>query len=317
MNNLRKLYPPIKPYDTGQLDVGDGHYMYYEQSGNPLGKPVVYLHGGPGAGCSSVQRRVFDPERYRIILFDQRGCGKSTPYACLDNNTTWHLVADMELLRNHIALDRWQLCGGSWGATLALAYAETFPERVTEIILRGVFTMRKSEVDWYYQDGASRIFPDRWEKFLLPIPVEEQDSLIAAYYRRLTGDDKSIQLEAARAWSIWEGSTISLYSHPTRIESFGAARFALAFARIECHYFIHEGWFAKDGWLIDCAGVLSNIPTTIIQGRYDICTPVKTAWDLYKAMPHTDLRVIPDAGHSLDEPGILDALICATDRFSL
>jgi proline iminopeptidase len=316
MSELRTPYPSIDPFDTGMLAVSNDHEIYYEQCGNPEGKPAVYLHGGPGSGSSPGQRRVFDPDRYRIILFDQRGCGRSRPYASLDNNTTWDLVADMERLRQHLDIERWQVCGGSWGSTLALAYAQTHTGRVTELVLRGIFTLRKSELDWYYQFGASRIFPDNWEKFLAPIPQAERGNLMQAYYSRLTGDDEAVRAEAARAWSMWEGSTINLYQRPAQIKHFGSAVFAAAFARIECHYFVNGGWFESDNWLIDNAPVLKNIPSVIIQGRYDVCTPMATAWELHKAMPHAEFLVIADAGHAYDEPGIADALVRATDKFA-
>jgi proline iminopeptidase len=316
MTDLRTFYPPIEPYETGMLSVSDGHEIYYEQSGNPNGKPAVYLHGGPGGGSSSRQRRVFDPEKYRIILFDQRGCGRSRPFASLQNNTTWDLVADMEKIREHLALEQWQVCGGSWGSTLALAYAQTHLERVTELVLRGIFTLRKAELDWYYQSGASRIFPDEWEKFLAPIPEQEHENLMEAYYSKLTGTDQVLQIEAAKAWSMWEGSTINLFQRPSQIEHFGSEKFAVAFSRIECHYFINKGWFETDNWLIDNSSLLKEIPTVIVQGRYDVCTPMTTAWELHKAMPHAELRIIADAGHSFDEPGIADALVRATDQFS-
>ena len=313
---MRELYPSIEPYDSGMLDVGDGHVMYYEQSGNPEGKPAVYIHGGPGGGCNPGQRRVFNPNKYRIVLFDQRGCGRSTPFASLEHNTTWHLVADMERLRRHPGLESWQVCGGSWGSTLSLAYAITHRERVDELILRGIFTLRRSELEWYYQYGASRIFPDEWEKFLAPIPDDERDDLMQAYYRRLIGDDDDERLRAAKAWSTWEGSTINLLQRQGQIAHFGSDRFATAFARIECHYFVNGGWFDTDGWLINKASNLRDIPSVIIQGRYDVCTPMATAWDLHKAMPWAEFTIVPDAGHAFDEPGIADALVRATDRFA-
>ena len=316
MEKRRDLYPAIEPYDHGILSVTDGHEIYYEQSGNPHGKPAIYLHGGPGGGCGPGQRRVFDPKKYRIILFDQRGCGRSRPFASLENNTTWDLVADIERLRNHLGITQWQVCGGSWGSTLALAYGQTHPDKVTELILRGIFTLRKSELDWYYQYGASRIFPDEWDKFLAPIPENERGDLMQAYYRRLTGDDYEAQLQAARAWSMWEGSTINLLQRPGQIQHFGSERFAIAFARIECHYFVNKGWFQSDNWLIDHTDIINHIPTVIIQGRYDVCTPMATAWELHKAMPDAEFHVIADAGHSFDEPGISDALVKATDKYA-
>ena len=309
-------FPPIEPYRTGMLPVGDGHVIYFEESGNPEGKPAVYVHGGPGGGSNPGQRCVFDPEKYRIILFDQRGCGRSTPFASLTNNTTWDLVADMEALRQHLGLETWQVCGGSWGSTLGLAYAQTHPERVTELVLRGIFTLRKAELQWYYQFGASSIFPDEWEKFLAPIDPSEHADLMAAYYRRLTGDDKTVQLAAARAWSMWEGSTINLLQRPEQVAHFGSDDFAIAFARIECHYFTHGGFFPEDGWLINNVDTIRHIPSVIIQGRYDVCTPMTTAWHLHKAWPEAAFEIIPDAGHSFDEPGIMRALVEATNRFA-
>ena len=315
MTERKSFYPEIEPFDRGMLAVGDGHEMYYEQSGNPDGKPAVYVHGGPGGGSSPGQRRVFDPDKYRIILFDQRGCGRSTPFASIESNTTWHLVADMEMLREHLGINQWQVCGGSWGSTLGLSYAITHPESVTELILRGIFTLRKSEIDWYYQGGAARIFPDAWEDFIAPIPEEEREDLVSAYYRRLTSEDSATQIEAARAWSMWEGGTINLLQRPQQIANYGSERFAVAFARIECHYFINGGFMEEDGWLISNAGTLASVPTTIIQGRYDVCTPMVTAWDLHRALPSADFIVVPDAGHAYDEPGITDALVRTTDRF--
>ena len=316
MSTLRELYPAIDPFHSGMLSVGQDHEIYYEQCGNPTGKPAVYLHGGPGGGSNPAQRRVFDADRYRIILFDQRGCGRSRPFASLEQNTTWDLVADMERVRQHLNIERWQVCGGSWGSTLALAYALTHPDRVTELVLRGIFTLRQSELQWYYQSGASRIFPEEWQKFIQCIPENERDDLIGAYYKILTGEDRQKQIEAARAWSMWEGSTINLYQRPAQIEHFGSERFAVAFARIECHYFINKGWFETDNWLIEQAGRLRAIPTTIIQGRYDVCTPMVTAWDLHNALPEARFVVIADAGHAFDEPGIADALVKATDRYA-
>lgn len=316
MTDHLSLYPAIKPYNAGMLDVGDCHQIYYEECGNPDGKPAVYLHGGPGGGSTPDQRRVFDPDRYRIILFDQRGCGKSTPYASLDHNTTWHLVADMEKLRQGLGIDQWQVCGGSWGSTLALAYSETHPERVSELILRGIFTLRKKELDWYYQGAAGCLFPDEWEKFVAPIPDAERDDVIAAYYQRLTSDDREQQLIAAKAWSTWEGSTINLLQRPEQIAHFGSDQFAIAFARIETHYFVNKGFFESDSWLIDNVDRIRQIPTTIIQGRYDVCTPMMTAWELHKALPEADFHIIPDGGHAFDEPGIADRLIRTTAQYA-
>jgi proline iminopeptidase len=317
---MRTFYPEIEPYDSGLLDVGDGQRLYWETSGNPEGKPVVFLHGGPGAGTNRSQRRLFDPERYRIVLFDQRGCGRSLPHASdpdadLTANTTWHLVADIERLREHLGIDRWQVLGGSWGSSLALAYAETHPERVTEIILRGIFTLRQVELDWFYEGGAAALFPDLWEGFLEPVPADERGHLIAAYSRLLNDPDPEVHRPAAVAWSRWESSTITLLPRPEVVATFTEQDYAVAFARIENHYFTHGGWW-EEGQLIRDAVKLRDIPGVIVQGRYDVCTPPMTAWDLHKAWPEADFHLIPDAGHAFDEPGILDAVIDATDRFA-
>jgi len=312
---MRTYYPEIEPYDHGMLDVGDGHRIYWELCGNPNGKPVVFLHGGPGGGCAPSARRLFDPKKYRILLFDQRGCGRSTPYASLEANTTWHLVADIERLRAMIGVDKWMVFGGSWGSTLALAYAETHPERVTELVLRGIFTLRRAELLWYYQEGASWIFPDKWEAFLAPIPPEERGDLMAAYRKRLTHPDPAVRQEAARAWSLWEGETITLLHNQEFSDQFGDGHYALAFARIENHYFVHEGWF-EEGQLIRDAVRLRGIPGVIIQGRYDVATPAKTAWDLHRIWPEAEFIMVPDAGHAVNEPGILHHLIEATDAFA-
>ncbi|MBF9197041.1 prolyl aminopeptidase [Microvirga sp. BT290] len=312
---MRSFYPEIEPYETGMLDVGDGHRVYWELCGNPNGKPVVFLHGGPGGGCTPTQRRLFDPKKYRILLFDQRGCGRSTPYASLEANTTWHLVADIERLRAMIGVDKWMVFGGSWGSTLALAYAETHPERVTELVLRGIFTLRRSELLWYYQEGASWLFPDKWECFLAPIPEAERGDLMAAYRKRLIDPDPAVQARAARAWSLWEGETITLLHNQEYSDQFGDEHYAIAFARIENHYFVNEGWF-EEGQLIGNAHRLKGIPGVIIQGRYDIATPPKTAWDLHKAWPEAQFIMVPDAGHAVSEPGITHHLIEATDAFA-
>jgi proline iminopeptidase len=312
---MRTFYPEIEPYDHGMLDVGDGHRVYWELCGNPQGKPVVFLHGGPGGGCTPTQRRLFDPEKYRILLFDQRGCGRSTPYASLEANTTWHLVADIERLREMIGVDKWMVFGGSWGSTLALAYAETHPERVTELVLRGIFTLRRSELLWYYQEGASWMFPDKWEGFLAPIPEEERGDLMAAYRKRLIDPDPAVRATAARAWSLWEGETITLLHNQEYSDQFGDEHYAIAFARIENHYFVNEGWF-EDGQLIRNAHRLKDIPGVIIQGRYDIATPPKTAWELHKVWPEAKFILVPDAGHAVSEPGITHHLIEATDAFA-
>ena len=309
------LYPPIAPFRTGTLDTGDGHQIYWELCGNPQGKPAVFLHGGPGSGCSPDHRRLFDPERYCVLLFDQRGCGRSTPHASLDNNTTWHLVADIERLRNLLGVERWLVFGGSWGSALALAYAQTHPAQVSELIVRGIFTLRRAELDWYYQEGASWLFPDLWEDFLAPIPEAERANLMAAYHQRLVGNDRAAQLACARAWSVWEGQTITLLPDPTGIAKHAEDEFALAFARIENHYFVHGGWL-EEGQLIRDAGKLAGIPGVIVQGRYDMACPTQTAWDLHRAWPEADFHLIADAGHAFNEPGILAQLLAATDRFA-
>lgn len=317
---MRELYPEIEPLETGMLDVGDGQHIYWEVSGNRAGKPVVFLHGGPGGGTSPSHRRLFDPAKYRIVLFDQRGCGLSIPHASepaanLASNTTWHLVADMERLRAHLGIDRWQVFGGSWGSALALAYAQTHPERVTELVLRGIFTLRRAELDWFYEGGASAIFPDLWRDFLAPVPAGERAHLIEAYGRLLADPDPAVHRPAAIAWSRWESSTITLLPQAETIARFTEPEYATAFARIENHYFRHGGWW-EEGQLIRDAERLRGIPAVIVQGRYDMCTPMMTAWDLHEAWPEATFRVVDDAGHAFDEPGILDALIEATDRFA-
>ena len=311
------LYPPIEPYRKGMLDTGDGHQIYWELCGNPQGKPAVFLHGGPGSGCTPAHRQLFDPERYRILLFDQRGCGRSRPHASLENNTTWHLTADMERLRTEIAdAEKWLVFGGSWGSTLALAYAQQHPGRVSELVVRGIFGLRRAELRWFYQEGASWLFPDYWEDYLAPIPAEERGDLIAAYRKRLTGDDPVEQLRAAKAWSLWEGRTITLLPSARHQQSHADDQNALAFARIENHYFVHDGFMECDGQLLRDAHKLHGIPGTIIQGRYDACTPARTAWELHKAWPQAAFHLVPDAGHAFDEPGILARLIEATDTYA-
>ncbi|MDF2575675.1 MAG: pip, partial [Agromyces sp.] len=317
---MRDLYPEIEPLETGMLDVGDGQHLYWEVSGNKEGKPVVFLHGGPGGGTSPVHRRLFDPERYRIVLFDQRGCGFSIPHASepevdMSANTTWHLVADMERLREHLSIERWQVFGGSWGSGLALAYAETHPERVTELVLRGIFTLRRQELDWFYEGGAAAVFPDLWEDFIAPIPLLERGHLIEAYGRLLQHPNPEVHQSAAVSWSRWEASTITLLPQADTIARFTEPEYATAFARIENHYFRHGGWW-EEGQLIRDAPRLAGIPAVIVQGRYDMCTPTMTAWELHRAWPEAELQIIQDAGHAFDEPGILDALIRATDRFA-
>ena len=309
------LYPAIEPYRQGMLDVGDGHRVHWELCGNPDGRPAVFLHGGPGSGCSPVHRRLFDPERYNVLLFDQRGCGRSTPHAGLDANTTQHLVADMERLRALLGAERWLVFGGSWGSTLGLAYAEAHPDCVSALILRGIFTVRRSELLWYYQEGASWLFPDKWEGFLAPIPEAERGDLMAAYHRRLTGPSPEVRLEAARAWTLWEGETITLLPSPAYSARYAEDRFALAFARIENHYFVNGG-FVEEGQLLRDAGRLRGIPGIVIQGRYDLATPARSAWDLHRAWPEAEFRLVEGAGHAFDEPGILAELLRATDRFA-
>ncbi|OZI37168.1 prolyl aminopeptidase [Bordetella genomosp. 10] len=310
------LFPAIDPYAHGYLDTGDGHQIYWEQCGNPKGKPAVFLHGGPGSGCSPVHRQLFDPSRYNVLLFDQRGCGRSHPHASLENNTTWHLVEDIERLRKEVmGVDKWLVFGGSWGSTLALAYGQTHPERVSAMIVRGIFTIRKSEIDWFYQEGASHLFPDLWEDYLAVIPPDERHDLVAAYHRRLTGADEAERLRAAKAWSKWEDSTITMMPSPRHQQSHAADLAALAFARIENHYFTHAG-FMEEGQLIRDAHKLEGIPGVIVQGRYDVCTPARTAWDLHRAWPQADFHIVPDAGHAFDEPGILALLVRSLNRFA-
>jgi proline iminopeptidase len=312
---MRDLYPPIEAYDEGRLPVSPVHTLYYEQSGNPEGQPVVFLHGGPGGGTVPDYRRFFDPAAYRIVLFDQRGSGKSTPHANLEENTTWHLVEDIERLRAHLGIESWHVFGGSWGSTLALAYAETHPARVRSLVLRGIFLCRPKEIRWFYQEGASAIFPDVWEQYRAVIPEAERGDMVKAYYRRLTGADESERMAAARAWSVWEGSTSKLFFDPDLIEKMGEDEFAVAFARIECHYFVNNAFFKTDNWLIEQVGAIRHIPAVIVQGRYDVVCPLMSAWELHRAWPEADFHIIPDAGHSALEPGIRAALVKATDRF--
>jgi proline iminopeptidase len=310
------LFPSLEPRTFGRLAVGDGHEIYYEDCGNPAGKPVLMVHGGPGGGSNPTMRRFHDPERHRIILFDQRGCGRSLPNASLEANTTWHLVADMEKLRTHLGIERWQLFGGSWGSTLALAYAQTHPKRVTELILRGIFMLRREELEWFYQSGAHWIYPDSWQDYWEHIPADERSDMIAAYYRRLTDPDPAVQLAAARHWSMWEGSALSLYPDAERVQQFGADAYARAFARIECHYFVNRGFFESDAQILRNIGRVRQIPAVIVHGRYDICTPLKNAFDLKRAWPEPELRVVPDAGHAMTEPGIIHELVLAARRFA-
>jgi proline iminopeptidase len=315
MTALRTPYPEIEPYAYGHLDVGDGHQIYWERVGTPGAKPAVFLHGGPGGGLSPNQRRAFDPSRYDVLLFDQRGCGRSTPHASLEANTTWHLVEDIERLRQMVGVDKWLVFGGSWGSTLALAYAQRHTERVSELVLRGIFTLRKAELAWFYQEGASNVYPDKWEGYLAPIPPAERHDLIAAYRRRLVGDDRAAQLQAAKAWAKWESETLTLLPDPSVSDGFADPEYALAFARIENHYFVHGGWM-EEGQLIRNAGKLRDIRGVIVQGRYDMCTPAVTAWDLHRAWPEAEFHIVNDAGHAFSQPGIMHHLIEATDRFA-
>jgi proline iminopeptidase len=312
---MKSLYDPIEPYDQGRLAVSQVHTLYYEQCGNPEGQPVVFLHGGPGGGLVADYRRYFDPKAYRVVLFDQRGSGQSTPHANLEDNTTWHLVADIERLREHLGVENWMVFGGSWGSTLALAYSQTHPSRVRSLVLRGIFLCRSKEIRWFYQEGASAIFPDVWQAYLAAIPAEERGDMLSAYHRRLTSPDEVVRLEAARAWSVWEGSTSKLFPDPALIDHFAEPQMALALARIECHYFIHKAFFETDDYLIANVNQIRGIPSVIVQGRYDVVCPMMSAWELHQAWPEADLRIIADAGHSAGEPGIIDALVDATDGF--
>ena len=312
----RTLYPGLEPFDSGYLAVSGLHEIYYEQCGNPLGKPAVFLHGGPGGGGDITPRRFFNPARYRIVLLDQRGCGRSRPHAELRENTTWDLIADLEAVRLKLNIERWLLFGGSWGSTLALLYAETHPEQVTELVLRGIFLLRPAEIAWFYQQGASELYPDAWEPYWQFIPAAERDDMVSAYYRRLTGSDPQVALEAARRWSTWEGRTSHLLASASTVERFGADRFALAFARIEAHYFVNQAFMAEPNQILRDVGRLRQIPAVIVQGRYDVVCPLRSAWDLHRAWPEAELRIVPDAGHSAFEPGIVHELISVTDQFA-
>ncbi|UGT45082.1 prolyl aminopeptidase [Nocardia yamanashiensis] len=316
---MRTLYPPIEPHEQGVLEVGDGQGIYWEVSGNPEGKPVVFLHGGPGGGTAPFHRQFFDPQAYRIVLFDQRGCGKSVPHiadgASLETNTTWHLVADIERLRTHLGVEAWQVFGGSWGSTLALAYAQTHPERVTELVLRGIFLLRRKEIDWYYNGAAGFVYPDEWEKFLAPVPVAERGGdMIQIYHRLLHSPDAKLATDAAVAWSTWEGATSSLMPQPDRVAETADPRFALAFATIENHYF-HNFGFLDEGQLLRDIDRIAHIPGVIVQGRHDMVCPAVSAWDLHRAWPNSELHLVPDAGHAAAEPGITHHLVEATDKY--
>jgi proline iminopeptidase len=311
----RLLYPPIEPFRSDRLRVSTRHELYLEESGDPAGTPVVFVHGGPGGGTDPDQRRFFDPSAYRIVLFDQRGCGQSTPHASLDENTTWDLVADMERLREHLGIERWVVFGGSWGSTLALAYAETHPERVRALVLRGIFLLRAHEIRWFYQEGANFIYPDAWEAYLEPIPASERGDLVAAYHRRLTSDDRDVRMAAARAWATWEGATSKLVPDRALVERYAEDETAEAFARIECHYFVNGGFFDPPDQLLDGVDRLRHIPAVIVQGRYDVVCPMTSAWDLHRRWQEADFEAVPTSGHSAMEPDTIDRLVAATDQF--
>jgi proline iminopeptidase len=313
---LRPLFPPSRPYQSGYIQVSKLHKIHFEEHGNPRGKPLVFLHGGPGGGIDKIHPRYFDPKKWRIVLFDQRGCGKSKPFSELRENTIWDLVADIEKLRRHLGLDRWVVTGGSWGSTLSLAYAQTHPARCKALVLRGIFLLRQSELRWFYQEGACHIFPDAWEQYLAPIPPRERSNMMMAYYKRLTGRSRRVRMQAARAWSIWEASTSKLYLDPALIKKFGSGKFADAFARIEAHYFVNRAFLRRDDQLLRDVHKIRHIPGVIVQGRYDVVCPIRSAWDLHRAWPEAKLVVVPDAGHSMSEPGIRSALIEETARFA-
>ncbi|MEW8135566.1 MAG: prolyl aminopeptidase [Candidatus Thiodiazotropha endolucinida] len=312
---MKDLYPAIEPFTSQMLPVGNGHRLYVEQVGKPDGIPVLFLHGGPGAGCEPYHRRFFDPDHYRVVLFDQRGCGHSTPHASLEANTTWDLVGDIERIRQQLDIEQWLLFGGSWGSTLALAYAQSHPQRVTGMVLRGIFLCRDEEIRWFYQHGASRVFPDYWEDFIAPIPQQERDDLLHAYHRRLSGENDIDRMAAAKAWSVWEGRTASLHPNPAVVSFFSNPHTALSLARIECHYFVNHAFLRPNQLLLE-SDRLADIPGVIVQGRYDLICPMASAWELHRAWPGSELKVIGDAGHSAAEPGIRSALIEATDKFT-
>lgn len=313
---MRELYPSIKPFNSFKLRVSKLHEIYVEEVGNPKGLPILFVHGGPGGGIEEKHRRYFNPNKWRIILFDQRGCGKSTPFGELNENTTFDLIDDIETIRKHLEIENWHIFGGSWGSTLALSYAICHSKKVLGLILRGIFLVRKKEINWFYQEGASNFFPDEWEKFLAPIPKEEHSDLLLAYYKRLTGTNKEELAKAAKAWSTWEGATSKLKQDKKLISSFSDSNFAYAFSRIESHYFFHNAFFDEDNWILNNAHKLAETPGVIVQGRYDMPCPPISAFDLAKAWPKAKMIIIEDAGHSISEPGILDALINTTDNMS-
>ena len=313
---MTTLFSPIEPYNHGWLSVGDGHEIYYEESGNPSGKPCLFIHGGPGGGTSPAARQFFDPEKYRIVLFDQRGCGQSKPHASIEANTTWHLIDDIELIRETLDIDRWLVFGGSWGSTLSLAYAQRHPERVSELVLRGIFLLRSQELQWFYQHGASELYPDAWQHYLAPIPESERHDLISAFHSRLTSEDSEVRLSAARAWSVWEASTSFLIQNEDFMAQLDEPEAALAMARIECHYFVNGGFFESPNQLLEAIDKIRHIPCVIVQGRYDVVCPPTTAWDLHRAWPEADFKLIANAGHSAFDPANAVALIEATNRFA-
>jgi proline iminopeptidase len=312
---MPELYPDILPYAVHRLAVDDRHALYVEECGTAKGIPALFLHGGPGAGCEPYHRRFFDPTRYRVVLFDQRGAGRSIPHADLSDNTTWHLVDDIERIRELLGIERWLVFGGSWGSTLALAYAQTHPERVSALVLRGIFLCRDDEIRWFYQEGASRLFPDYWADFVAPVAPGDRHDMLGAYHRLLTGTDDIARMTAAKAWSTWEGRTATLLPNPSVVNHFGDPHVALSLARIECHYFAHQA-FLRSGQLLEDAARLVGIPTVIVHGRYDVICPLENAWALHRALPGSELVIVPDAGHAASEPGIRSALVEATDRFA-
>ncbi len=314
-SGLRTLYPAIEPYNTGRLRVSSEHELYFEECGNPQGKPALFVHGGPGAGCDDRARCFFDPDAYRIILFDQRGCGRSRPRASLVDNTTWHLVADMEALRTHLGIERWLVFGGSWGSTLGLAYAQAHPARVSELVLRGIFMLSQFELRWFYQEGANALFPERWEHYIAAIPPAERSDLIQAFHRRLTSGERSAMVAAARAWSSWEAATSYLHVNEDNLQKWGEEEFAICVARIECHYFVNRGFLDTEDQLLRNVSRIRHLPGVIVQGRYDVVCPMRTAWSLHQAWPEAEFRVVADAGHSAFEAGNTHELVSATDRF--